>query len=176
MQEVFFVSGQVASGKTQFAKALAAVRKLLIFDLDDSLEEMIANNQSTLNELGMEQLLSYIAPERYRNLLERATAQFVQGKSLVIVAPFSKQIANEDLWKQMTQPFQINGVSPKLIWVHIPNTLQATRIKSRDLKRDKGKLADMDSYLKEHSSTAPVVNHIPVDGSTDYTALIENNF
>lgn len=176
MQEVYFVSGQAASGKTKFAKALAASRKLLILDLDDSLEWMIANNRSILNELGMENFLSYIGLERYKNLLERASAQFAQGKSLVIVAPFSKQIADETLWKEITQPFQDGGVSPKLIWVHIPNTLRATRIKSRGLKRDQGKLADMDSYLKEGASIAPVVSHIPIDGSADFTAQIKDNF
>lgn len=166
----------MASGKTKFAKALAASRELFIFDLDDNLEEVIANNRSKLNELGMEKFLSYSAPERYKNLLEQASAQFAQGESLVIVAPFSKQIADEALWKQMTQPFQINGVSPKLIWVHIPNPLRATRIKSRDLKRDQGKLADMDSYIKECSAIAPIVNHTPIDGSADFTAEIKNNF
>lgn len=176
MQEVFFVSGQVASGKTKFAKALAASRKLLILDLDDDLEGMTASNRSTLNEPGMENHLFYIGPKRYKNLLERASAQFAQGKSLVIVAPFSKQIADEVLWKQMTQPFQSSGVSPKLIWVHIPNTLRAIRIKSRDLKRDQGKLADMDSYLKASASIAPVVSHIPINGSADFTAQIKDNF
>jgi len=95
------VSGAAASGKTKFAKALAGARNLQILDLDDTLEQLIASNQSALRELGMENFLSTMAPARYQDLLERALVEFNQGKSLVIVGPFTKQIADENVWKEI---------------------------------------------------------------------------
>jgi adenylate kinase family enzyme len=176
LQEVFFVSGAAASGKTKFAKALAAARHLQILDLDDTLENMIASNKSTLNDLGMEEFLSRMAPERYKNLLERASTHFDEGKSLAIVAPFTRQIADEKIWSEMKGPFEENGVIPKLVWVNIPNTLRAARLKGRGLKRDTGKVADMDTYLEKTNPKPPVFGHIAIDGSKDFPAQIKDNF
>ena len=176
MQEVFFVSGPAASGKTKFAKALATSRKLRILDLDDTLEKMIASNRPTLDELGMEKFLSTMAPERYQDLLERALKQFAQGDSLVIVAPFTKQIADENLWKEMKKPFEEKGVIPRLVWIYIPDSLRATRLKARGLKRDKGKIADMETYLGKITLQPPAFGHIAIEGSTDFTLQIKDNF
>jgi adenylate kinase family enzyme len=160
LQEVFFVSGAAASGKTKFAKTLAASRNLRILDLDDTLEKLIANNQSALSELGM----------------KRALAEFNRGASLVIVAPFTKQIADENIWREMKEPFEANGVTPKLVWVNIPNTLRAARLKGRGLKRDKGKVADMDAYLANTNPQPPAFAHIDIDGAKDFPAQIKDNF
>ena len=176
MQEVFFVSGAAASGKTKFAKALAAARNLQIIDLDDTLEIMIASNRSTLNDLGMEEFLSRMAPERYKDLLERASTHFDEGKSLVIVAPFTKQIADENIWKEMKKPFEDKGVIPKLVWVNIADSLRAARLKGRGLKRDRGKVADMDIYLAKTNPKPPVFGHVDIDGSKDFTPQIKDNF
>jgi adenylate kinase family enzyme len=176
LQEVFFVSGAAASGKTKFAKTLAASRNLRILDLDDTLEKLIANNQSALSELGMERFLSTMAPERYQDLLKRALAEFNRGASLVIVAPFTKQIADENIWREMKEPFEANGVTPKLVWVNIPNTLRAARLKGRGLKRDKGKVADMDAYLANTNPQPPAFAHIDIDGAKDFPAQIKDNF
>jgi len=176
LQEVYFVSGAAASGKTKFAKTLAAARNLHILDLDDTLDQLIASNRPILNELGMEKFLSAMGPERYKDLLERASAQFDEGKSLVIVAPFTKQIADENLWKAMKKPFEEKGVIPKLVWVNISNTLRAARLKGRGLKRDRGKVADMDVYLAKTNPQAPAFGHIDIDGSKDFPAQIKDNF
>ena len=176
MQEVFFVTGAAASGKTKFAKALAAARNLQILDLDNTLDKLIASNQASLNELGMEKFLSDMAPARYQDLLERALIEFNQGKSLVIVGPFTKQIADEKIWNELKKPFEEQGVIPKLIWVNITNTLRATRLKGRGLKRDKGKVADMETYLAKTNPQAPVFGHINIDGAKDFPAQIKDNF
>jgi dephospho-CoA kinase len=176
LQEVFFVSGAAASGKTKFAKALAGARNLQILDLDDTLEQLIASNQSALRELGMENFLSIMAPARYQDLLERALVEFNQGKSLVIVGPFTKQIADENVWKEIKRPFEEQGVIPKLVWVNISNTLRAARLKGRGLKRDKGKVADMDAYLAKTNPQAPAFGHINIDGSKDFPPQIKDNF
>jgi predicted kinase len=176
LQEVFFVSGAAASGKTKFAKALAAARNLQILDLDDTLDKLIASNQASLNELGMEKFLSDMAPARYQDLLERALIEFNQGKSLVIVGPFTKQIADEKIWNEMKEPFEKQGVIPKLIWVNITNTLRAARLKGRGLKRDQGKVADMETYLAKTNPQAPVFGHINIDGAKDFPAQIKDNF
>lgn len=176
MQEVFFVSGAAASGKTTFAKVLAAVRHLHIVDLDDSLEQIIANNQLTLSELGMEMFLSKMAPERYENLLERATEAFDEGKSLVIVAPFTQQITDENLWREIKKPFEDKGVIPKLVWVNISNTLRAARLKGRGFKRDSGKVADIAAYIANTNPQAPSVAHIKIDGCKDFPSQIKDNF
>lgn len=176
MQEVFFVSGAAASGKTTFAKVLATLRHLHIVDLDDSLEQTVADNQPILSELGMEMFLSKMAPERYKNLLERAIEAFDEGKSLVIVAPFTQQITDENLWREIKKPFEDKGVIPKLVWVNISNNLRAARLKGRGFKRDSGKVADMALYIAKTNPQAPSVSHINIDGSKDFSSQIKDNF
>jgi hypothetical protein len=95
---------------------------------------------------------------------------------LVIVAPFTKQIADENIWRDMKKPFEDKGVIPKLVWVNISDSLRAARLKGRGLKRDKGKVADMDAYLAKTNPQAPVFGHINIDGSKDFPAQIKDNF
>lgn len=173
---MFFVSGQAASGKSKFAEILAIRRTLTILDLDDNLEKTIVSGKIILKKMGMEKFLSFTAPQRYEKLLDDATALFMEGQSLVIVAPFTKQIANENVWQKITQVFESAGVSPVLIWVNIPHALRASRLESRGFTRDQGKLLDLDSYLLESNPTAPAVDHILIDGSKDFSTQIENNF
>lgn len=176
MQEVYFISGQVAAGKSRFATAFANSRGLEIFDLDDTLEEMISKNSDEYKKLGVGKFLDQVASERYANLIERAMSGFADGKSVVVVAPFTKQIAQADVWQKLVQPFIAKGAKPVLVWVNISDELRAARIKERGSLRDLDKLSDMGSYFKAVSTTAPVIAHIPIDGSLDFQAQIEDNF
>ena len=175
MQEVFFVSGQAASGKSEFTKVLAAARGLTVIDFDDTLQEIINKHQAMLSELVMEKFLAHVGPERYADLIERALVQFTSGKSIVIEAPFSKQIANQGLWEAMVQPFTTLGVKPVLFWVSVSPEVRKERLINRGAERDREKLSSIDAYLSQNPTVAPAVAHVPINGEGDFAQQVKDN-
>ena len=172
MQEVFFVSGQAASGKSQFTKVLAAARGLTIVDFDDTLQKTIEKHSVLLAEIGMEKFLAQVGPERYEDLIARALSEFNQGKSIVLEAPFSKQIADQHLWDAMVKPFVKLGATPKLFWVNVSSEVRKARLIARSAERDREKLEKLDEYLAQNPTKAPIVAHVNVDGSADFAKLV----
>ena len=171
MQEVLFVSGQAASGKSQFSSVLAERHKAEKFDLDDTLSQTIEENKELLDRIGMEQFLSEVSSQRYENLLNRAIAAFFQGKSVLIEGPFSRHISDVALWERTVAPFLEKGVVPQLYWVHVPQNVRRARLSARSSERDREKLNNLDSYFAANPTIAPVVAHIPIDGTADFTSL-----
>ncbi len=173
MQEVFFVSGQAASGKSQFTKELAAARGLTIVDFDDTLQKTIEKHSVLLAEIGMEKFLAQVGPERYEDLIVRALSEFNQGKSIVLEAPFSKQIADQQLWDALVEPFVKLGATPKLFWVNVSPDVRRARLISRGEVRDREKLEKIDEYLAQNPTKIPVVTHVAVDGNSDFKKYVE---
>ena len=175
MQEVFFVSGQAASGKSEFTKVLAAARGLTVVDFDDTLQEIINKHQAALSELGMEKFLAHVGPERYSDLIKRALVQFTSGKSIVVEAPFSKQTANQNLWDEMVKPFVNLGVKPILYWVSVSQEVRKARLITRGAERDREKLSSIDTYLSQNPTTTPSVPHVHIDGTGDFGKQLKDN-
>ena len=175
MQEVFFVSGQAASGKSKFTKALAAARNLTVLDFDDTLTETISKHPTLLEELGMEKFLAQVGPERYADLIQRALVEFSAGKSIVLEAPFSKQIANQDLWDALVQPFADRGVVPTLYWVSVSPEVRKVRLLGRAADRDREKLENIDEYLSQNPTKPPVVKYVAIDGEKNFIRQLKDN-
>lgn len=176
MQEVFFVSGQAASGKSQFSRALAANRNLTIIDFDDTLEETKAKHQQLLSEVGMEKFLSQVSLERYDDLMNRAFKEFSLGKSIVIEAPFTRHIADIDLWQKTVEPFVEAGVNPRLCWVSVTPEVRKQRLLDRASERDREKIEKVDEYIAMNPTTPPKVEHFAINGQENFTQFVKDNF
>lgn len=170
------MSGPAASGKTLFAKELARSKDLTIVDLDDSLDQLILREKENLEEFGMEKFLTTVAPARYLDLIERAVKLFTEGKSLVVVAPFTSQIGNEDLWEKMISPFTSLRVTPRLIWINTDVKSRVQRLRQRGSQRDVEKLNNLDDYVSKTQVRAPVVPYLEVNGTQDFKKFIVDNF
>lgn len=164
MAKAYFVSGLPGSGKSHFSKKLAKQLELKIIDFDDNLSELIRKHKSEYDQVGSEKFLENHAQQRYADLIKRAVAQLEGGSSVVIVAPFSKQIKDQKLWSDLIKPITKFEANPTLYWVFISPETRRKRLTGRAAVRDEQKIANLDEYIKSHPSTPPVVDHIVISG------------
>ena len=164
MAKAYFVSGLPGSGKSHFSKKLAKQLDLKIIDFDDNLPELIRKHEAEYNEVGSEKFLEIYAQQRYDDLIQRAVEQLESEHSVVIAAPFSKQIKDQKLWSKLIEPVTKFDANPTLYWVVISIETRRVRLTNRGAVRDEQKIADLDEYIKNHPPTPPVIDHIVIQG------------
>jgi len=164
LAKAYFVSGLPGSGKSHFSKKLAKQLDLKIIDFDDNLPELIRKHEAEYNEVGSEKFLEIYAQQRYDDLIQRAVEQLESEHSVVIAAPFSKQIKDQKLWSKLIEPVTKFDANPTLYWVVISIETRRVRLTNRGAVRDEQKIADLDEYIKNHPPTPPVIDHIVIQG------------
>jgi cytidylate kinase len=164
LAKAYFVSGLPGSGKSHFSKKLAKQLDLKIIDFDDNLSELIRKHKSEYNELGSEKFLEIHAQQRYDDLIQRAVEYLEGERSVVIAAPFSKQIMDQKLWSKLIEPITKFDANPTLYWVVISIETRRVRLTNRGSVRDEQKIANLDEYINNHPPTPPVVDHIVIQG------------
>lgn len=164
MAKAYFVSGLPGSGKSHFSKKLAKQLDLKIIDFDDNLPELIRTHKAEYNEVGSEKFLEIYAQQRYDDLIQRAVEQLESERSVVIAAPFSKQIKDQKLWSKLIEPVTKFDANPTLYWVVISIETRRVRLTNRGAVRDEQKIANLDEYINNHPSTPPVIDHIVIQG------------
>jgi cytidylate kinase len=164
LAKAYFVSGLPGSGKSHFSKKLAKQLDLKIIDFDDNLSELIRKHKSEYNELGSEKFLEIHAQQRYDDLIQRAVEYLEGERSVVIAAPFSKQIKDQKLWSKLIEPITKFDANPTLYWVVISIETRRVRLTNRGSVRDEQKIANLDEYINNHPPTPPVVDHIVIQG------------
>ena len=167
MCRVLIVAGAPASGKTVYATALAKKLNCLVFDLDDRLPDFIEQGHARLEEVGMEKFLAEIRQMRYHDLVERGIQALIGSKSVILVAPFSKEISNIERWGELISAFLEIGVQPKLIWIHVDREKVRERMLARAEIRDQEKVLSEETfhqYMQSTSHELPIVPHVEVRG------------
>ena len=170
--KVIFIAGGAASGKSYFAKALSDKEGLVTLDLDDRLQELIANDPKHVQGIGMELFLEEIREFRYNDLVARAVVEVKAGRSVALVAPFTTHIRDLDLWQRYIEPLTQIGVTPTLYWIYISPELQIERLIERGEQRDLEKIASpatLGEYVARKAPAPPAVPFIQIDGSKPFT-------
>ena len=97
-----------------------------------------------------------------------ATARQIRshGCPALLVAPFTTQIRNIDVWHRWVE--ELGGPQVHLVWVAChPDTLR-TRLLGRASHRDTAKVAAFDHWIARiQPATPPPVPHIAVDNSAE---------
>jgi predicted kinase len=162
--KAYFVAGLAGSGKSYYSRKIAKELDLKIIDFDDNFNEFIAVHKDEYEKLGSEKFLAIYASTRYTDLINRAVTQLQQGVSVVIAAPFSKQMQDQMLWDELISPIKTFDLKPTLFWVVIPDELRKKRLVTRGEKRDAEKIKKIDEYISLSPAKPPVVEHILVQG------------
>jgi len=162
--KAYFVAGLAGSGKSYYSRKIAKELDLKIIDFDDNFNEFIKAHQDEFEQLGSEKFLANYASTRYTDLINRAVIELTKGNSVVIAAPFSKQLQDQKLWDELTFPIKKFDSNPTLYWVVIPNELRKKRLITRGEKRDAEKIKKIDEYISFSPAKTPVVEHILVQG------------
>ena len=164
MVKAYFVAGLAGSGKSYYSREIAKELDLKIIDFDDNFNEFIAVHKDEYEKLGSEKFLAIYASTRYTDLMNRAVTQLQQGVSVVIAAPFSKQMQDQKLWNELISPIKTFDPKLTLFWVVIPDELRKKRLVTRGEKRDAEKIKKIDEYISLSPAKPPVVEHILVQG------------
>lgn len=166
--KVYVISGAAASGKTTYAKKLQKKLHFEILDLDDNLGGIISREQKHIDEVGMEKFLAEIRDSRYDDLQLRGIEIIKKGKSVALVAPFSRHIHDLELWQHFCSPFIALGVELELHWLNVDRSERAKRIALRKASRDSEKNASpeqMRDFLRNVDDSPPIHRHIYVNGA-----------
>ena len=167
MTKLFVVAGPAASGKSEFARALAKKFNLFWIDLDDDIEERIAANKALIEKIGMEEFLKEQRPIRYKELLDKANKALKSGQSTVISAPFTAEVTSQSNWDSQFSSFTELGIKPILYWIATEPEVRRERMLNRASLRDKEKEI---SYKFE--AITPVVPCISIDGTGDFDSQL----
>jgi predicted kinase len=168
MSKVLIVAGPPASGKTVFATALSKKLGFVVFDLDDRLAEFIENDRSQMEKVGIEQFLAEIRDRRYQDLIERGVRALNAGQSVILTAPFSREIQDHRSWTALISPFLEVEIEPQLIWIRTDHSKVHERMLARGEMRDSEKTSSEDAfnkYLQSINHDSPVVAYIEVNGA-----------
>ena len=164
MVKAYFVAGLAGSGKSYYSRKIAKELDLKIIDFDDNFNEFIAAHKDEYEELGSEKFLANYVSTRYTDLINRAVTQLQQDVSVVIAAPFSKQMQDQKLWDELISPIKKFDLKPTLYWVVISDELRKKRLVTRGEKRDAEKIKKIDEYISVSTVKKPVVEHILIQG------------
>lgn len=164
MAKAYFVAGLAGSGKSYYSRKIAKELELKIIDFDDNFNKFIAAHKDEYKELGSEKFLANYAKTRYTDLINRAVTQLQQDVSVVIAAPFTKQMQDQILWDELISPIKKFDSNPTLYWVVISDELRKKRLVTRGEKRDAEKIKKIDEYISVSLAKKPVVEHILIQG------------
>ena len=166
MARAYFVAGLAGSGKSYYSRKIAKELDLKIVDFDDNFNEFINAHKDEYEQLGSEKFLANYASTRYADLINRAVIELEKNVSVVIAAPFSKQLQDQILWDELTSPIKKFDSNPTLYWVVISDELRKKRLITRGEIRDAEKIKKIDEYIKFSPAKTPVVEHVLVQGDT----------
>jgi predicted kinase len=118
----------------------------------------------------MESFLAQVREKRYRDLIDRAVVAVKQGKSIVVSAPFTSEVQNQDLWDARIGPLTSLGISSKLYWIETKPEVRHERMVARSSERDVEKREKFAKYIFQ--TIAPVVERVSVNGEADFAEVI----
>jgi dephospho-CoA kinase len=175
LAKAYFVAGLAGSGKSYYSRKIAKELDLKIIDFDDNFNEFIKAHKDEYEALGSEKFLANYASTRYADLINRAVIELEKNVSVVIAAPFSKQLQDQTLWDELTLPIKKFDSNPTLYWVVISDELRKKRLITRGEMRDAEKIKKIDEYIKFSPAKTPVVEHILVQGDKGYGGQFRGN-
>src|SRR5688500_16889438 len=159
---VVMVSGPAGAGKSTLGRALAAEMRAALLDLDDltnPILDAIWAGPGHWNDLEHRPV---VRPARYSVLRAAAAAQVAGGVDVVLVAPFTAELAGGDEWAALIAA--VAPAEPFVVWIDAPADVLAARVRGRAAARGGG------SESRRASGLA--VSHLRVDGLWSTTEMV----
>jgi predicted kinase len=166
------ITGAPAAGKTVLGAAVARRMRAALLDMDTltaPLTAVVAELSGT-DDLDSPRLAELTRSARYRSLFRTAVDVLSVGTPVVLVAPFTAERESVSAWDGARSWL---GRGAVLVWVHVPGEELLRRLRGRDAARDRAKIADPAKFLREVALSAPVVDHIAVDGALPVEQQVE---
>ena len=108
----------------------------------------------------------HIKAHEYAGMTDTARQIRSHGCPALLVAPFTSQIRNTDVWERWVE--ELGGPPVRLVWVGCRVDVLRTRLLGRASARDTAKVAAFDHWAARiQPATPPPVPHIAVDNSAE---------
>jgi len=161
---VVVVAGPAGAGKSTLGRELARRTGGVLLDLDTLtnplLDRLEVGSPGHWNDPSMRELMS---PARYAVLLAMAREQTDLGLDLVLVAPFTAELAGGPEWDQLCAA--VTPAEPRVVWLQVSPDLQEARKRERADPRD--------AWSVPSTPAAPVVSHVAVDATLPTDAQVD---
>jgi len=159
---VVVVAGPAGAGKSTLGRALAAQMHAALLDLDDLTNPILDALWSGAGHWNDPEHRALVRPARYAVLRAAAAAQVATGVDVVLVAPFTAELAGGDEWAALTAA--VGPAEPFVVWIDAPAEVLAARVQERADVRD--------SWTEARPAAVPAIPHLRVDGRRSMTDLV----
>lgn len=167
---VVIVGGYAGSGKTELGRIIARITGWTMLDKDSITRPVV---ESMLRELGLsphdresETYLETVRPAEYESLREVTIENVTCGNSVVMTAPFIRELADETWCRRTQAEFDALDAQVRTIWVRCDEESMRIYLRRRGAARDATKLANWDNYAAGLDlQYTPAMPHVIVDNS-----------
>jgi len=165
MYTACIVCGTPGSGKTTYARRLAAARHATLLDIDTVTERLVrialAESGRSPDDRDSEHFKHAYREPVYDTLFDIAREN-LPVQDVVIVGPFTREIKDAGWPAWLATRL---GSSIEVHYVECPAEIRRNRLANRGDARDRAKLADWDNYIRYYGEeSVPVFGHVLVDG------------
>lgn len=163
---VWIVAGAAGSGKSTLGRGLAVRIGATLLDLDtvtNPLLDTLGDRLAPGGHWNDDALREVVRPARYACLLATARDQRDIGLDLVLVAPFTAELAGGDAWTDLCAALEPH--SPRVIWLDAAPDALAHRLATRGEARDAGQ--------RPAVAARPRVPHRRIDASIPTDRQVE---
>ena len=166
MYTSYIVCGTPGSGKSTYARQLAAAKSAALLDIDTVTERLVrislVQSGHSQDDRDSEFFKQTFRAPIYETLFDIASEN-LSFQDVVIAGPFTKETEDPG-W-----PSKLNQLLGSLIEVHYVQCapeIRRRRLARRGNARDVAKLNDWENYIKYYGDESPpVFDHVLVDGS-----------
>ena len=168
------VAGLAGSGKTETGKLLASATGWALLDKDSLTRPLTEGLLVRLNgdphDRHSPLYVDHVRPLEYDCLLKTAWENVNCGVSVIVSAPFIREVNDEAWARRVRHRCERFGSRLHVVWVASDSPSMRARLTSRGAGRDVWKLANWDAYLQTvDAEMLPGCPHIIVDNCLQAT-------
>jgi predicted kinase len=166
MYTIYIVCGSPGSGKSTYARQLAAARSAALLDIDTVTERLVrislVQSGHSQDDRDSEFFKHTFRDPIYETLFDIAREN-LPFQDVVIVGPFTKEIKDPGWPSKLCL---VLGSSIEVHYVQCAHEIRRRRLAHRGNARDLAKLNDWDNYIQYYGDESPpIFEHVLVDGS-----------
>ena len=171
--QVVLAGGYAGSGKTEFGRIFVRQTGWGMFDKDTTTRAVVEAALVALGQAPSDResatYLNIIRPAEYRALMDAMTENVSSGASVVLTAPFIREMSDRAWLDETKARCDELGAQLNVVWVACDADSMHSYIQHRDARRDDWKLANWDAYLASiNLNFRPDFPHVVVDNSREY--------